>query len=408
MKTAILFLTFAFFRTAVQCFSQTEPDTLVHDNFIDKDSVEAQIDSIPLIQDVPNLDSIYMKRLASLPFQFQLTYNPIVRRYIELYTVKIKEKVQVFIGLSDFYFPIISNILKTSRLPDELKYIPIIESALNPRAISRARAVGLWQFMKGTGKDNKLIINNLVDQRRSLMESTHAAARYLSYLYSLYGDWQLVLAAYNCGQGRVNRAIHRSGGKRDFWELYRYLPRETRGYVPEYIGAVYAFNFYKEHNIIPVPTSLPLQTDTVFVDRHLHLEQVSTVLGIDLPLLRTINPQYLKDMLPASEKNKYSLRIPAAIKPKFSELKDSIFTYRYAFYKNEFLKKQRSQPQGSRIVSSTRDGKVLHQVREGESLWSIASLYKISVADLKAWNNITLNKIKAGQKLVVSIAAKRT
>lgn len=408
MKNILFFLSMVLF-TAMSCFSQTEPDTLlIHDNFINKDSLEAQIDSIPLIQDVPNLDSVYMKRLSSLPFQFQLTYNPMVRRYIELYTVKIKAKVQVFIGLSDFYFPIISNVLKSRQLPDELKYITIIESALNPMAMSRARAVGLWQFMKGTGKENKLIINNVVDQRRSLIESTHAAATYLSYLYSLYGDWQLVLAAYNCGPGRVNRAIYRSKGKRSFWEIYPYLPRETRGYVPEYIGAVYAFNFYKEHNIIPVPTSLPLQTDTVVIDKHLHLEQVSNILKIDMDLLRAMNPQYMKDMIPASNSIPYSLRVPVMMKPKFTELRDSIYTYRSAFYQHEFLKRQKSQPLGNRIVSSTSDGKLLHQVREGESLWSIAGLYKISVADLKAWNNITLNKIKPGQKLVVSMTGKRT
>jgi len=388
-------------------FSQTESDTLLTPTiFVNIDSIEAQNDTTLLNQEFSNLDSLYTQRLHMLPFQFSLTYNPMVRRYIELYTVKIKEKVQFFIGLSDFYFPIISEVLKSSQLPDELKYIPIIESALNPMAVSRARAVGLWQFMKGTGRENKLIINNLVDQRRSLLESTKAAAKYLRFLHNMYGDWQLVLAAYNCGPGRVNRAIHRSGGKRDFWEIYRYLPRETRGYVPEYIGAVYAFNFYKEHNIIPVPTTLPLQTDTILINKQLHLGQVSGMLGIDLNLLRAMNPQYLKDMIPAPGKIPYSLRIPMTVKPKFTEMKDSIYAYRYTFYKNEFLKKEKSQPSRIKAVTSSINGTLLHRVQSGESLWIIAGLYQISVADLKAWNNITENKIKPGQKLVVAIPKK--
>jgi Soluble lytic murein transglycosylase and related regulatory proteins (some contain LysM/invasin domains) len=409
MKHSILAFALSLF-TAIQCFSQvvTEADTLVTpDAFINLDSIESQMDSIAVVQESTDMDSVYMKRLASLNFQFKLTYNPLVRRYIELYTVKIREKLQVFIGLSDFYFPIMAQVLKENRLPDELKYIAVIESALNPRAVSRARAVGLWQFMKGTGRENKLIVNNMVDQRRSLIESTNAACRYLRFLYNIYGDWQLVLAAYNCGPGRVNRAIHRSKGKTDFWEIYHYLPRETRGYVPEYIGAVYAFNFYREHHITPVPTVLPLQTDTVIVDKHLHFGQVAGVVGIGMDELRSINPQYLKDMIPATEQKQLSLRVPTQVKPKFLAMKDSIYAYRSDFYKKEFLKKEKTPTPHKRVVTAGEGGKLLHQVQEGESLWSIAGIYKVKVTDIKVWNNLSSNKLKPGQKLIISVFSKK-
>lgn len=403
MKHTLLAFALSLF-ASIHCFSQveTETDTLITpEAFINRDSIESQIDSITVVQESTDMDSVYMKRLSSLDFRFKLTYNPMVRRYIELYTVKIKEKLQVFIGLSDFYFPIISQVVKENQLPDELKYIAVIESALNPRAVSRARAVGLWQFMKGTGRENKLIVNNMVDQRRSLIESTNAACRYLRFLYNAYGDWQLVLAAYNCGPGRVNRAIRRSKGKTDFWEIYRYLPRETRGYVPEYIGAVYAFNFYKEHNIVPVPTLLPLKTDTILIDKYLHFEQVFAVMGIGVDALRAINPQYLKDMVPATERKPFFLRVPTDVKSKFLVLKDSIYDYRRDFYKNEFLKKEKTPPPPKRVVTVGEGGKLLHHVQEGESLWTIAGMYKVSVNDLKAWNSLSGNKIKPGQKLVV-------
>jgi membrane-bound lytic murein transglycosylase D len=379
-------------------FTQSDPELTLPPpgvfNIID--SVDAISDSIAIVPTFNIPDSVYMKRLSALPFNFPMTYNPTVRRYIELYTVRIKSKLQVIIGLSDFYFPIFDEALKNNNLPNELKYISIIESALNPRAASRARAVGLWQFIKSTGKENGLTINNYVDQRRGPLESTQAATKYLKTLYGIYGDWALVLAAYNCGPGNVNKALRRAKGKRDFWEIYSYLPRETRGYIPEFIGAAYAFNYYKEHNINPVLSSLPLRTDTIHIDQKLHLGQVSGVLGIPIDVLRRINPQYLKDIIPASSKIQYSLTVPTEQKIKFAELKDSIYSYHTSLY-NSAPKKNRH----TRQVAVSAGGKVVHHVRSGENIWLIAGQYKVTVNNIKNWNNITGNKIKKGQNLVV-------
>lgn len=385
----------------IKCYSQTESDTLLSPIIYAEniDSLNLQIDTVHVFNSLLIPDSVYQKRLSMLPFEFKMTYNPIVRQYIELYTCRIKDKLQIFIGLSDFYFPIIDEAFKTNQLPNELKYISIIESALNPRAVSRCRAVGLWQFMKGTGKENGLMINNYIDQRRSIVESTNAAAKYLKTLYNTYNDWQLVLAAYNCGPGRVNKAIKRAKGKTDFWEIYKYLPRETRGYVPEFIGAAYAFNYFREHNIIPVPTNIPLQTDTINIYKELYFEQVSNVLGVSMDILRQINPQYLKDIIPANDKNQYSLRVPIDLKTKYYELKDSIYSCRTSFLEKNFQKINKSNQQ---IISSTGAGDIItHKVQSGESIWLIANHYNVKVNNIKVWNNLTGNTIKKGQELIV-------
>ena len=384
------------------CFGQSNADTLLSPvHFIEQEESNVlQSDAFPVILSLNIPDSIYIKRLAALPFDFKMTYNPIVKRYIELYTVKIKGKLQLILGLSQFYFPIFEEVLRSYELPLELKYIPIIESALNPRAVSRARAVGLWQFMKGTGKENGLTINNYVDQRRGFVESTTAAAKYLKSLYGIYNDWQLVLAAYDCGPGNVNRAIRRAGGKRDFWEIYRYLPRETRGYVPEYIGAAYAMNYYKEHNIEPLPSALPTRLDTIRVLKNLHLRQVSDVLGMDIEILRRINPQYLKDFVPANEKKYYTLQLPVEQKTKFMAWQDSIYAYRSTFFANEIKTKNYT----IQSLGSGNSVKVIHRVRSGESISLIATQYHVSVKNIKDWNHLSGSRINMGQKLVVFIS----
>jgi membrane-bound lytic murein transglycosylase D len=401
MKKALLTISILF--TTINCFTQTIQDTIIAPfSYVENtDSMQLQIDTAMLVQNlfvplyVP--DSVYIKRLSALPFEFKMTYNPVVKRYIELYTVKIKDKLQVIIGLSDFYFPIIDEIFSAYHLPKELRYVSIIESALNPQAVSRTHAVGLWQFMKGTGKENGLTINNYVDARRGIVESTKAAARYLTFLYSIYHDWQLVLAAYNCGPGNVNKAIHRSGGKRDFWEIYKHLPRETRGYVPSFIGAAYALNYYQNHNIYPIPTMLPLASDTLLICKNLHLGQVSEVLGVPIDFLRKLNPQYLKDIIPANSKNINSLRIPCEQKSKFVELRDSIYAYRSSFYQTAVLNYQAYSPSTDIDIH----GKVIHRVRSGESISLIAAKYRVSVKRIKEWNNISGDKIRQGQRLIV-------
>jgi membrane-bound lytic murein transglycosylase D len=409
----IVFTISLVFLSAIPGFSQTEPDTLLSPvNFIEEAGNSDALNETTSIVQYENIpDSIYIKRLAALPFEFKMTYNPIVKRYIELYTVKIKDKLQVIIGLSDFYFPIIDEVFRAYHLPSELKYISIIESALNPIAVSRARAVGLWQFMKGTGKENGLTINNYIDQRRGLTESTEAAARYLKSLYNIYNDWQLVLAAYDCGPGNVNKAIRRSGGKRDFWEIYKYLPRETRGYVPEFIGASYAFNYYKKHNINPVPASFPLQTDTLTICRNLYFAQVSQVLGISNDVLRQINPQYLKDLIPASEKSPYSLRMPSEFKLRFVELQDSIYAIHVAVPKEEVQKKEvqkRGKNHQPQTYISGNYERVTHHVRSGESIWIIAGQYKVTVLNIKEWNHLSGSTIQKGQKLIVYVPKKES
>jgi len=400
MKNAFLILAIVWL-TANNCFTQSISDTLLSPVILidQEDSVALPVDTIITSQILAIPDSIYIKRLSTLPFEFKMTYNPIVKSYIELYTVKIKDKLEIIIGLSDFYFPIFDEVLKAYQLPNELKYIPIIESALNPRAVSRAHAVGLWQFMRTTGKENGLAIGNSIDERRGLIESTRAAAKLLKKLYGMYHDWPLVLAAYNCGSGNVNKAIRRSGGKRDFWEIYKHLPRETRGYVPGYIGAAYAFNYYKEHNINPVPTVLPLQMDTILIHKNLHFMQIAEVLGVDIDVLRKLNAQYLKDIVPATTKKSYVLHIPLDQKMKFVQLKDSIYAYHRTQYKNEF---ERQNYQAA-IVTSGNGQRVVHRVRSGESIWIIAGQYKVTVNSIKEWNNISGSgsKIRPGQKLIV-------
>ena len=386
------------------CAAQTESDTLLSPMILvsQEDSIITKAAVIPQYQLINIPDSVYIQRLTALPFNFKMSYNPIVRSYIELYTVRIKDKMQVIMGLSDFYFPIIDTVFNAYNIPNELKYVSIIESALNPIAVSPARATGLWQFMKGTGKENGLVINNYVDQRRGVLESSQAAAKYLRSLYNMYNDWQLVIAAYNCGQGRVNRAIRRAKGKTDYWEIYRYLPKETRGYVPAFIGAAYAFNYYKEHNICPASTILPLQTDTVTVNKQLHFGQVADVLGVSIDLLRQINPQYIKDVVPANDKSQYSLRVPLSHKAKFTELKDSIFAWRTDFYEKEINKKLKYiQPQSITMVGGRK--RITHSVESGESLWLIAGQYNVSINNIREWNKISGNKLKLGQRLVVYV-----
>jgi membrane-bound lytic murein transglycosylase D len=376
---------------ALPCIAQTEQDTLIVPTvIINNDAPVNSLDTITQVKSTNIPDSVYIKRLSQLPYEFELTYNPVVRKYIDLFTVKMKSRFEVILGMSEFYFPIFDKILQDNGLPVELRYIPVIESALNPRAVSSAYAVGLWQFIRTTGRDNGLHINGYVDERRAITESTIAAARYLKRLYAIYNDWPLVLAAYNCGPGNVNRAIYRSGGKRDFWEIYRYLPRETRGYVPQFIAVAYAHNYYKEHEIVPVPAAFPPLIDSVTIKKNLHLMQVSQVLGIDIKTLRLINPQYMKDYIPGTEKTSYGLTIPLEFKCRFLELQDSVFAYKSTYYQNL-----------SKTFAPDEHGRIVHVVRSGECLSVIADRYNVSINKLKRWNNIKGTMIRKGQRLVI-------
>ncbi len=352
------------------------------------------------IQEFP--DSVYIDRLQDVPSIIDLTYNKIVRNYIHVYTKNRRENVGAMIGLSDYYFPIIEEIFESYGLPTELKYMAVIESALNPRAVSRVGATGMWQFMYGTARMYDLTVNSYVDERRDPVKSAHAAALFMKDLYSMFKDWTLVIAAYNCGPGNVNKAIRRTGGKRDFWELYYYLPRETRGYVPAYIAATYTFNYYKEHGISPVYPEIPIATDTIIISDNLHLKQVSEVLNIPLKALQDLNPQYKENIIPAKG-SKYPLTIPLGYIGSFINLQDSIMNYKDSIFFN--ADNTIKNPQKSYYVpqAPTNRDKLIYTVKSGDNLGFISSWYNVRVSDIKYWNNIRGNMIRVGQKLNIYV-----
>ncbi len=275
----------------------------------------------------PTFDrDVYVERLTRMPTIMEMPFNEVVQKFIERYSGRLRHSVSYMLGACNFYMPIFEEALEAYGLPLELKYLPVIESALNPKAVSRVGATGLWQFMLTTGKQYGLEVNSLVDERRDPVKASYAAAHYLSDLYKVFGDWSLVIASYNCGPGNINKAIHRAGGAKDYWLIYPYLPRETRGYVPAFIAANYVMNYYSAHNICPMRTKLPLKTDTVVVNRNVHLSQIAAVLDLDIDMLRTLNPEYRRDIVPGLTK-------PSAIKlalndvTRFIDNQDSIYNY---------------------------------------------------------------------------------
>ena len=366
-------------------------------NFVDG----VDIDRVGIHSNIP--DSVYINRLAQINSIIDLPFNSIVRSYINVYTQKKRDRVEVMLGLTDYYFPIFEEILDLYQLPTELRMLPVIESALNPRAVSRVGATGLWQFMYGTGRMYKLTINSYVDERRDPIASSHAAARFLKDLYSIYKDWTLVIAAYNCGPGNVNKAIRRSGGKRNYWDIYYYLPRETRGYVPAFIAATYALTYHKEHNLNPIAMNLPLVSDTIMVNDMLHLNQVAEVLNMPISTLRDLNPQYKMDIIPAKGKS-YVLRIPMESVGQYIDNEQKIFAYKDSVYFNpnnridpaKFKSSyQYDVPSGSK--------KLVYRVKEGDVLGTIARRHGVSVSQLRSWNNIRGNIIRVGQKLTIYV-----
>ena len=349
-------------------------------------------------------DSVYMQRLAEIPTVVDLTYNRIVKNYINVYSRKRREQVRVMLGLSEYYFPRFEEIFDLYGVPYEIKYLSVIESALNPRAVSRVGAVGAWQFMYSTGKAYGLTINSLVDERRDPIAASHAAAKFLADLYEIYHDWTLALAAYNCGPGNVNKAIRRSGGKRNFWDIYYYLPRETRGYVPAFIAATYTMNYYEEHLITRAPLSLPRVCDTMMVYEPVHLKQVAEVLQIPIGLLRDINPQYRVDIVPGTSKQGYAIAIPQEQVAAFIDLEDSIFAYKDSVFfdpgKSVATPQRYTASQRVDLPSDKYD-KLNYKVKSGDNVGFIADWYDVRASDLRYWNNISRNLIRVGQKLVI-------
>ncbi len=348
-------------------------------------------------------DSVYRTRLSMINSVIQLPYNNIIRNHIHVYTVRQREKFCAVLGLMDYYFPMFEDVFDSYGLPAELKYMAIIESALNPNAVnSRSHATGLWQFMYSTGRMYGLTINSVVDERRDPMKSTTAAAKYIRDLYKIYNDWMLVIAAYNCGPGNVNKAIRRSGNKKDYWEIYYRLPRETRGYIPQYIAAVYGVTYYREHNLNPLPLNIPVAVDTIMVNKDIHLAQISEVMGIPLGELRALNPQYRTGLVPGSSKP-FALTLPMSHLGDFIDLNDTIRRYKPDVYLNKST--QIADPTRSSYLPADPKGKtkLIYTVQEGDNLGYISEWYRVSLSDIRYWNNIYRNTIRIGQKLVVYV-----
>lgn len=338
----------------------------------------------------------YKERLAKLPHVIEMPYNSVVKSFIELYTTKGRTQLEYMLGLSKYYFPIFEDALSSAGLPLELKYLPVIESALNPTAKSRAGAGGLWQFMISTGRMYSLEINSLVDDRFDPRKSTKAAIAYLKDLNSIYDDWNFTIAAYNCGPGNVNKAIRRAGGKRDFWAIYPYLPKETRGYLPIFIAANYAMTYYQEHNLCPKNVRMPAITDTIVVHDRINLEQISSVLNIPIDELRILNPQYGRDVVPGDIKP-YSICLPTNFANDFIDKEDDIIAYQ-----SEIFNDRREEVAVPEVKAVTYRGRITyHKVRKGESLGAIARKYHVRVSQLKRWNRLKSSTIKAGQRLKI-------
>ncbi|TCN73166.1 lytic transglycosylase domain-containing protein [Acetobacteroides hydrogenigenes] len=345
--------------------------------------------------DIP--DSVFIKRLSSIPSLIDLPYNNVVRASILWYVIRKKNISEKILGLTGYYFPIIEQTLDKHDLPLELRYLPIIESALNPVAVSRVGATGLWQFMYGTGKQYKLNITSFVDERRDPLAASEAAAKFLKDLYKIYNDWTLVIAAYNCGPRNVNKAIRRAGGSKNYWEIYNYLPKETRGYVPNFIAAAYLVKFYKEHKLTPRSMPLPQSTDSIHVNRMLHFQQVSEVLGISVDELRELNPQYKKDIIPGIERP-YTLTLPMGFAPNYIAKEEEIYAKDSLYFVQNNFPKLMAANSSTSQTSDLGTKKVFHKVRKNETFSSIAKKYGIEVAALKEWNGFSSKKKKKLQK----------
>lgn len=382
-------------------------DTLLHQWYMHRRSrtpgrEQYNMDSVHFTTDVP--DSVLMKRLEDMNAFISLPYNETVKNYMILYSEKMPRKMGEMMGLAEFYMPIYEETFRRYSLPEELKYLVVIESAMNPRAESRVGAVGQWQFMHRTAVSYGLRINSYVDERMDPFLSADAAARYLRDAYRIFRDWPLAISSYNCGSGNVNKAIRRSGGKTDFWSIYEYLPRETRGYVPAMVGAMYAFRYAKEYALEPEPMALPLYVDTLHVHRNLHLSQVSELLGIPLDDLRDLNPQYYKDILPGASGTEV-LRLPSNYSASFIQLQDSIFAHRSAELLNRKVQDGRDvaslRPSSAARPSSGGGQWVYYKVKSGDNLGKIARKHRCTVKQLKTWNGLRSDRIAAGQRLKV-------
>ena len=371
---------------------------------------------------------VYKDRLRRLPTIMEMPYNNVVQKFIDRYSNELRNAVGIMLGASNFYMPIFEQALETYNLPLELKYLPVIESGLNPKAVSRVGATGLWQFMLATAKNYGLEINSLLDERCDPIKSSYAASNYLSDLYRIFGDWNLVIAAYNCGPDKLTQAIHRAGGSKDYWKIYPYLPRETRGYVPAFIAANYIMNYYCEHNICPMTTDLPAKTDTILVNRDIHFKQIAQVLNMDEELVRSLNPQYRKDIVIGYTKPS-TLRLPADKINSFIDQEDSVYAYNadvlltkrsevevaqdasnYSSGRTSASSSRKSYSRSKGKHSSrksSRSSRRRHSsnksvtIRGGDTLSEIAARNNTTVKKLKRLNGLKGNNIRKGKKIRV-------
>ncbi len=378
----------------------------------------ASDDSYSSKKDVDTSDEVIKQRLASMPTVIEMPFNSIVRQYIDRYTKNGRPQVSAILGLGLYYMPIFEQALEERGLPQELKYLPVIESALDPNAVSKHGATGLWQLMLATGKGLGLECNSLVDERRDPYASSKAAAELLKQLYDSYGDWSLAIAAYNCGPSTVNKAIRRAGGdatKADFWKVYPYLPEETRGYVPMFIAANYVMTYYPKHNISPVLPTKPLVTDTIGVAERMHFDQIEAVLAIPKEELRILNPQYREDIIPGSPERAYMLVLPSKQIHAYLMSHDQIIGYQADKYRrratvqpgkpvDEALVVAAAEEEETDIlpVADTPTTTVSHKVAAGETLTSIAAKYGVQAADIRTANNLRRNAVRVGQVLTIN------
>lgn len=366
-----------------------------NENLAATEAFATELDSNALLEVPDYHDSIYEARLAELNAKtpMALDYNKVVRSYIDLYSKRRREQVSRMLGLAHYYFPLFEEALDRYNIPLELKYLAIVESALNPMARSRVGATGLWQFMYATGKMNGLQVSSYVDERNDPIRSTEAACKYLQTLYGIFGDWNLVLAAYNSGPGNVNKAIRRSGGKKSYWEIRPFLPRETAGYVPAFIAVNYIMNYHEEHLLFPTELKPSFfSTDTVLIKEQVSFEQLSKLIDIDTEELKFLNPAFRYELIPARKSDPYALVLPAEKVGLFITNEDSI----YKIAAQDF--EQNKKPAPAYVEMSDR---VRHKVRRGEVLGTIAEKYGVGVSSIKQWNGLRGNTIRVGQRLTI-------
>ena len=392
--------------TAVSIADETFQTQLIKemDEMLDLWYIKSQVPRVvssSLVDDTTGVafsDSLIYQRLRAMKTVVPVAYNNTVKRWIELYIYKRKKSSSVLMGLAQYYYPFMQEIFDKYGVPEELIYLTIIESGLNPIAVSPMGATGIWQFMHGTGKAYGLEVNTFVDDRRDPLKATDAAARHLKDLYNIFNDWGLAISAYNCGAGNVRKAIARSGGKRDFWGVRPYLPKETQNYFPAYIAALYLATYHNQHGIPSAKISIPFTVDTIMIHQELHFQQIADVLEIDIEELKTLNPQYKRLVIPAYSEP-YPLRLKNQDLIRYLELKDSIYNYKYGEFFTP-IKVYQGMFTGE-AIASTDYKKMYHVVKSKETLASISKKYGLSVNELKQMNKLKSNYVKSKQKLFV-------